>query len=283
MANQNPQRVELGELLKGARERAALGPGDVEKVLGWYRGKNARVEAGSRVPVYAEVSALADLYRMTADERTALRVLADAARKRESSARVADFAQTYVKLERAANDIWCYDAMLVPAVLQVEAYARALLVTSRSGDVEPRLADRMARQSILTAQEPPTIRALLGEAVLHQEVGGRAVLMKQLARLLDVGQLPNVSVRIISFTHGAHRAMGVGFVYLRMDSLRRVYLEGLTDATYLHEHDDVDAYEQGFEGLWAEALDEVQSATILRRRIEEPSEENHGALEEGRP
>ena len=47
----------------------------------------------------------------------------------------------------------------------------------------------------------------------------------------------------------------------------RVYIEGLTDATYIHEADETDAYERGFEQLWKSALDERDSATMIRRRI----------------
>jgi hypothetical protein len=59
-------------------------------------------------------------------------------------------------------------------------------------------------------------------------------------------------------------------VFLRLvsPSISRVYLQGLTDATYIHEPDETERYEGGFEQLWAQAADESESATILRRRIE---------------
>lgn len=80
---------------------------------------------------------------------------------------------------------------------------------------------------------------------------------------------PNVSIRVLPFVAGAHRALGVGFTFVRLETpaITRVYIEGLTDATYIHEADETDAYEQGFEQLWKTALDERDSATMIRRRI----------------
>lgn len=269
MATLNPQRFELGRVLKRARQHAEMTAAEVERQLGWYAGKASRVETGSRVPVRAEVDRLADLYDLSDDERATLHLLADAARKREASARVADFAQTYITLERAAAEIRYYDAELIPGLLQTEGYARAVLAESRSEHVEERLADRVARQRILEGGSPVQLRVVLGEAAMHRQVGGSDVLREQLAHLLAVGELPNVRIRILPFVAGEHRALGVGFTHLRLGTpkITRVYIEGLTDATYIDEDRETAVYEEDFEHLWATARDERESATILRRRI----------------
>lgn len=270
MATQNPQRFELGNMLQRARKHAGLKPATVEQNLRWYPGKVSRVEAGTRVPVPAEVDRLAALYSLSHRDRETLHALADAARKRESPPRVADFAHTYLTLERAATEILYYDAELIDGPLQTEDYARAVLATSRrSHQVEECLPDRVARRAILTREDPPEVRMVLGEAVLHRLVGGEDVLKEQLSDLVRIGKYPNVAIRILPFAAGAHRALGVGFTFLRLTSpaITRVYLEGLTDATYIHEADETAAYREGFEHLWAKALDERASATMLRRRV----------------
>jgi hypothetical protein len=269
VATQNPRRLELGEMLRGLRETAGMKPAAVEQELGWYAGKLYRVENGTRVAVKTEIERLADLYQAGKADRATLILLADAARKREAPSRLPDFAQTYVTYERAAAEIRYYDGYLVPALLQTERYARAVLTTSRSAQVEARVADRIARRAVLTREDPPSLRVLLGEAVLHQAVAGEDALAEQLQHLLDVGQLPNVAIRIVPFSAGAHRMLGVGVTYLRLVSpeITRVYIEGLTDATYIHERDEVAVYEAGFEDVWSAAMDESHSATILRRHI----------------
>ena len=269
MATQNPQREELGKLLRAAREAARIKATEVEGELRWYPGKLSRVETGRRVPVPAEIDRLADLYAVKGEDRETIVRLADAARKREAPSRVADFAQSYVTYERAATEICYYDGYLVPALLQSERYARAVLTTSRSQHIEERVAERIRRRAILTSDVLPTVRILLGEAVLHQQVAGDDALLEQLRHLLDVGELPNVSIRIVPFTAGAHWMLGVGFTFLRLTSpaITRVYIEGLTDATYIHEPDETAIYQEGFNDVWLAAPDEADSATILRRRI----------------
>lgn len=269
MATQNPQRVELGELLRGAREAAGLTPAAVEAEMGWYAGKVSRVERGMRVPVRAEVDKFADLCRIDPSTRATWHLLADAARKRESPSRVADFAQTYVTLERGATRICYFDEVLIPALLQTEQYARSVLAHSRSDQVEEQVADRLARQAVLARSDPPHVQVLLGEAALHRAVGGAEVMADQIHHLLEVGQQPHVAIRVLPFEAGAHRVLGVGFTLLQLatPAITRVYIEGQTDATYIHNPEECSVYEGDFDEVWAMAPDEARSATILRRHI----------------
>lgn len=271
VATQNPQRFELGEALRCAREAAGLKPVDVERELRWYSGKASRVENGTRVPVAAEIDRLAVLYRVSPEQTATLHLLADAARKREAPAHVADFAQTYITLERAASAILYYDAELVPGLLQTERYAHAVLSSSLTADkVDERVADRLARQRVLSGASPVQLRVVLGEAALHRQVGGPDVLREQLEHLVAAAERPNIDLRVIPFAAGAHCALAVGFTHVQLASgITRVYIEGLTDATYLHEDADTAVYAARFEQLWSRsALSDARSATILRRRID---------------
>lgn len=269
MATLNPQRVQLGALLGNAREAAGITPDEVARELRWYKQKVARVESGQRVPTGAEMDRLADLYSIPVEARAGLHVLADAARKREAPARVADFAQSFVTFERIAREIRYYDAELVYGLLQNEDYARAVLTLDHREDVEDRVADRMSRQGVLSSDEPPNLRIVLGEAALLRAVGGQRVLADQLRHLDAMTERPNINIRILPFTVGAHPAIGVGFTYLRLTapSITRVYIEGLTDATYIADPAETAVYEQTHDRLWSLALDEEESATILRRHI----------------
>jgi hypothetical protein len=132
VATKNPQRIELGQTLEGLRRRAGASASDVEERLGWHAGKCRKVETGERTVSKAEVDVLADQFGATPDERAALHLMADAARRRESATHVADFAQSYVALERQAAEIDFYDAELITALAVTEGYARAQL-TDRHG------------------------------------------------------------------------------------------------------------------------------------------------------
>jgi hypothetical protein len=283
VATKNPQRIELGQTLEGLRRRAGASASEVEERLGWHVGKCRKVETGDRTVSKAEVDVLADRFGVTPDERAALHLMADAARRRESATHVADFAQSYVALERQAAEIDFYDAELITALAMTEGYARAQLTTG-TDRVEELVTERLVRGRILTRKtNAPITRILLGEAALYRQVGGQAVMREQIAHLLDLMRLPNVSIRILPFAVGAHLALGVGFTTLRLASpkITRVYTEGLTDATYIHEPGETAVYERGFDQLWEEvAADDDKSATILRRHITTEEHDGGETLEE---
>lgn len=268
----NPQRVALGSFLRDLRQRAGKQLAEVEDLMDWYDGKASRVEVSGRGVVPAEAEKLAEFYGATASERARLRQLAIAARKRTRPAHVADFAQSYITFERQAFEISVFDDMVIHALVQTPAYARALLSTSSPDKLDERVTDRMARQSILMRADPPDVKILLGEAVIHQQVGGPAVMREQVRHLLEVAKrLPRVSIRVVPFSAGAHMALGVGFALLRISDpadITRVYREGLTEATYIHETEEVETYLSVFTHLWEKvAADDRESGNILRSRI----------------
>ena len=269
MATRNPQRIELGQMLERLRERAGVTPAEVDEDMHWYEGKCRRVETGDRVVSYVEIDRLADRYKASKDRRSTLHHLAEAARRREPTASVDDFAQTYITLERQAAGIDYYHGELICALFQTENYARTILATG-SGHVPQRLTDRMARQKVVTSDNPPRVRMVLSEAALHVQVGSPAVMREQLRYLLKVVELPNVEIRILPFAVGAHAAFGVPFTVITVAapaSITRVYTEGLTDATYIQAPDQVLTYEDAFTHVWNLAASDQDSAKILRRRI----------------
>jgi hypothetical protein len=271
VAKPTPQRVELGLLLRQYRERSALQQDDVERELGWHGGKMSRAEAGSRIVAKTEINALIGLFAVTADDAAMLHALGDQARKREPSSLLPDWAEKLVAMERTAIEIRRYDPELISGMFQTRDYAAAILSGSGRTDWESLVEARMQRRDVLTGARPPRVWTVLGEAALHRRIGGDQVLHDQLRHLLDVGQLPNVTVRLLPFDVGTHPALGVGFTHLRFSNpqAERVYLEGITNGVWMHEATDTAAYVTVFEQIHDLALDERRSATMLRARIKE--------------
>lgn len=274
MATANPLRVELGQRLRALRITADVKTTavDSDDILGWYPGKTSKVETGTRVPGDAEIHRLGTLYNIGDDELANLKALAKGARKRTRMPHVADFARNYVLLEQAAESIDYHDAELIPAVLQAPGYARDLLSQASSEDIDVRVAERLERGQLLTRPAGPRFRAVLGEAALHRLPTDPGAALEQLEHLLEVSATEDDGeIRILPFDVGLHPVVGVGFTIVRLTSpaITRVYLEGATAATYLHEPIETDVYTSRFERLWALAADRDASATLLRRRIQQ--------------
>lgn len=272
MATENPRRHDLGKALKAYRIRAGLSTKDLDQDpdLRWHAGKASRVEGGRRTIVAAEAARLALLLKLSVEEREQFFELAEAARKRSAPAHVADFAATYVTFEQVAKAIDYYGDALVPGIAQSAKYARAVLECAGTGDVEERLTDRIDRQKVVVRENPPRVRILLGEAALHQEVGGVEGLRELLLHLKELQQLENVSIRFVPYKAGAHRLLGISYHCVTIDGAKRIYIEGVTKATYIHEEDEVALYESEYQRLWeTAALGDRASATMLNKRIQQ--------------
>jgi transcriptional regulator with XRE-family HTH domain len=184
--------------------------------------------------------------------------------------------RSYVDLESAATLIRTYEGQFVPGLLQTDDYMRAVI-----GRVEPnqsppdaarRVRLRLARQTLLTREQPPRLWAVVDEAALRRPVGGREVMRGQLERLIEAAKLPNVTLQILPFKAGAHPAMQGSFSILRFadqDLPDLVYLEHLTNAVYLDKRDEVERYLDVMELLCVNSEPPAKTVEFLERILDE--------------
>jgi hypothetical protein len=124
----------------------------------------------------------------------------------------------------------------------------------------------MARQSILTGDDPPTLRAVLDEAVLRRPVGGRAAIRRQLHHLAETGERPNVRLQVLPFGVGAHAGLDGAFTVFRFHQPTDpevVHLEHTTGDLYLETAEETARYATAFEELSAAALEPDESAVLV--------------------
>jgi transcriptional regulator with XRE-family HTH domain len=184
--------------------------------------------------------------------------------------------RTYVDLEQAATLIRTYEGQFVPGLLQTDDYMRAVVrgahLEESAEEVGRRVRLRMARQILLTRQDPPRLWAVVDEAALRRPVGGREVMRGQLERLIDATKLPNVTLQILPFDSGAHPAMVGSFAVLRFPDEELpdiVYLEHLTSALYLNKPDEVDQYLHVMESICVRAAAPDQTVELLDQILAE--------------
>ncbi|MGW7441624.1 helix-turn-helix domain-containing protein [Streptomyces sp. NPDC054849] len=178
--------------------------------------------------------------------------------------------QAYAEMEARAAYLSTYQAQLVYGLLQTKEYARAVLGVRSEGDLDAKVAARMERQRILDRENPPLMWAVLSEAVLHQEVGGREVMRKQLAHLLSLRRREWVRVQILPFAAGAHAGQMGSFTVLRFeDDPDLVYTEDFVQG---HMTANPQALREGslrYDHLQAAALPLEDSAALIARVLEE--------------
>jgi transcriptional regulator with XRE-family HTH domain len=176
----------------------------------------------------------------------------------------------YVSLEESAKTIREYEPHFVPGVLQTEAYTRQILTTGAVGQPDPdrverQVALRMRRQSFLTRQDaPPNFWAVIDETVLRRPVGSTELMREQVERLLEMSELPNVTLQIAELAAGHHPGTYSPFVLFRFDVPEvpdMVYIEYLTGALYLDEENEVSEHMEAMDRVVAIA----ESALGTRR------------------
>jgi transcriptional regulator with XRE-family HTH domain len=184
--------------------------------------------------------------------------------------------RTYVDLEAAASLIRTYEGQFVPGLLQTDDYMRAVVqgahLEDSSEEVGRRVRLRMARQILLTREQPPRLWAVVDEAALRRPVGGRDVMRGQLERLIEETKLPNVTLQVLPFDAGAHPAMVGSFSILRFPEQELpdvVYLEHLTSAIYLNKPEEVDQYLHVMESICVRAAAPDRTAELLGKILDE--------------
>jgi hypothetical protein len=115
-------------------------------------------------------------------------------------------------------EIHSYNTMVIPGLLQTEAYARAAHRARRppldEETIEQRVADRLERQRILTAWPPPHASFVIEESVLHRPLGGREVQQGQLRNLLHVAELRDTEVQVMPMRCEEHPDLEGPFVLM---------------------------------------------------------------------
>ncbi|WP_150253123.1 DUF5753 domain-containing protein [Nocardiopsis deserti] len=119
---------------------------------------------------------------------------------------------------------------------------------------------------------------VLNEAILRWPVGGREIMARQLDRLVELGDLANVSLRVLPFAAGLHRGISAGpFVLLtfplngdgKPSEPPTVYVNGLTGALYLDKPHEIGRYMAAFDGMWEVSLDDAASRNLIHQAATE--------------
>lgn len=93
-------------------------------------------------------------------------------------------------------------------------------------------------------------------------------MIEQLDYLLEMSQLPHVTVQLIPFTMGAHPGVSGQYAILEFPDAADssvVYIEGVTSDLYLEKPQDVQKYSVMYEHLRAQALNADQTREFIAK------------------
>jgi transcriptional regulator with XRE-family HTH domain len=269
-------RIVLGSQLRRLREASNVTTDEAGQAIRATHSKISRLERGRSGAKQRDVADLLSLYGVTDEtEREELLTLARQANApgwwQQYSDVLPKWLELYVGLERSASIIRSYEVQFVHGLLQTEDYARAIILIANAyaprEEIDRRVNLRMKRQQLLTQRDAPEFWAVLDEAALRRAPDGRTVMRAQLEHLLQMADLPNVTLQIMPFNVGPHAAAGGPFTILRFpepDVADLVYLEQLNSALYLDQPGDVQDYVAIMNQLCVQAETGAASKDMLR-------------------
>jgi transcriptional regulator with XRE-family HTH domain len=272
------RRRRLGIELRRLRETAGLMIEDVATHLECSSSKVSRIETGKAIPRVRDVRDMLELYEVTATQSDLLLTIVREAQQKGWWTDYEDVLpaafETYVGLEAEASSLRTFQHH-VHGLLQTEEYARAMLRgahVSDSDGVERLVALRMRRQDMLTKPAPIELWAVIDEAALHRRMGGGDVMRGQLAHLVEMADLPNVTLQVLPFAKGAHAGVIGAFTIIEFPEATDhavVYVDSPAGNIYLEKDKDLRRYTLVFDHLRAAALPPDESLPFIEAIAQE--------------
>ena len=181
----------------------------------------------------------------------------------------------FAAYETEATALYVFEHSLVPGLLQTPGYARAVLATrpnTTEAEIDNLVAARLARQVILTRDDPPAplLWALIDEGVLYRPVAAAEVMHDQLMYLVEVSRRPNVTIQVVPYSAGGHTGLLGAFAVADLDSsLGIVYVEDIADGRVFEDPGAVSRVTLRYKSLQSEALPKGASRDLIARVAEE--------------
>jgi transcriptional regulator with XRE-family HTH domain len=268
--------------LRKWRLESGLPQKDAAARLGRTTQHVSNIEAG-QLPTAADLELLLGLYGKD-DRIPFMRELLSAARSAKNwwtamSGAVPRWFDLYLGLESGAAELFIYNTIVVPGLLQTRDYATAVLRGNPDLTEEQvtQGADlRLGRQRILDrGQESVRFRTVLDESVLYRRRGTATVMRDQLAHLIEMSEHPRVDLQILALDAGPTPALdGGNFVLMTFPPEMEgdpglVHLELLTGGTYVEKPGEIAAYQRASTTLHALAAGQKTSRGIIERAMRE--------------
>jgi transcriptional regulator with XRE-family HTH domain len=275
------RRRRLGQALRTYRNDAGLSLDSAGRSMGWDESKLSRIETAKARMRPQDIEPLLKLYDVTDPEVvSALEGLAKDAGKQgwwQAYGDVVALAyKDHLTLESDAESIRICSPGLIPGLLQIGAYAREIITAigiNYSPEEVIALAEvRKTRQAILTKPwDPLTYWAVIHESALHQRFASQPSLMReQLRHLLDMTDLPNITIQVMPMNSTAHPGMLGLFEIVRfpMPWPTVVNLENMRGSYFVEGIEDVQLFEAAFDRVVAAALPVDDSRETIRTIME---------------
>lgn len=273
-------RWRVRHALRKAREAKGLTQTEVADHFEWSLSKVQRIEAGDVSVSANDLRLWLDLVGI-ADAATVTDLLDDARISRRQRWAIdpairEHLTPNYQKLmqfEAVATEIRSFQAEFLPGIVQTRRYAEAVIEfygpTIPQDRRSVRIDIRMQRRAAFFSRaDAPMLRVVLAEPSLKIAVGGPAVMAEQLRDLVELAQLPQISLRVLPLVEaGLLSAIGAFIIVgLGDDDLENavLYRETIDKDTFDDDPDLLAFYRRHHDKILERSLPEEKSVRVIR-------------------
>ncbi|MEO3841939.1 helix-turn-helix transcriptional regulator [Streptomyces sp. B22F1] len=276
------RRRRLGAKLRALRDGRGLTLGEAAEQSGGRItvAKLSRLETARSAAKAVDVEALLDQYEVTDTELRAavLALTREGARRgwwQSYRGVLSPVYEDLISLEAEAEALYTWQLSVIPGLLQTAEYAREIIgATAMSETVDAKVDAlvevRLARQAVLTRENPLDLWAIIAESALSTQCMGEGVMRDQLARLHLLSKRPNISIQVLPTDSPPHVGQLGSFSVLSFEGHRDLdvaHSESLTSFVYFEDQEQVSAYRDAISRLRDAALPvEVSAERIAEKR-----------------
>ncbi|AVZ73770.1 transcriptional regulator [Streptomyces lunaelactis] len=179
-----------------------------------------------------------------------------------------------VEAEAIATTIKQYAPLLIPGLLQTQAYATALCrayrPTAPDAEIDELVDARLHRARLLDDPTTTLFWTVLDEATLRRPVGGPATMAEALSHVCQQVRRHRIIAQVLPFSAGAIAAIGGSIKLMHFpDAPPLAYIDGVGTGQLLDDPATVARHELTYDLLRASALSPEASLALMESAAED--------------
>ncbi|KNB49774.1 helix-turn-helix domain-containing protein [Streptomyces caatingaensis] len=165
-------------------------------------------------------------------------------------------------------------SFVAPGLLQTEEYAAAILGSGTAffgGDLNEKVAARMARQAVLSSETQPWLWCIMDESALYRRVCSREGMRNQLLHLLKMAEQPRIRLQVLPFSENRVVVSEAGRVLLwtLADGRIAAFRDDYEDGCFVTNPKKVSQLVNYYDQLHADSLSTHASMDFIHKVIQD--------------
>ncbi|MFF8613215.1 helix-turn-helix domain-containing protein [Streptomyces sp. NPDC015350] len=260
----SPQAA-FGARLRSSREARCWKQDELADLVGYSGRHISAVETGRKPPTLRFSRSLDTVFGFTATTESFERAWGEL---RHGS--LLEGFPEYLGQENHAAEIRMFDVGVIPGLLQTPEYATAIEEgyvrrgTITAEQAAERVEALVERQAALVRRTPPMLIVVLDESCIRRPIGGREVMERQLAHLVEFAGQSHTVLQLAPYAMGEYRPFKRLVNLLTMpDRSVMSYVESETNGCLDRELTSVLPLVRSYHQLQAAALSQAESVAMI--------------------